>query len=211
MEEGIRFCLNSPRSTQNGAAKHSTGGHVPRALGSCSPRRWGAAGIKGSHWFLQTDCRKCKNNSRDNFRFYRVCPGSFRAAGFPPSWNNKEVMDGGQSGIPRRGWRQGREGLGGLVSQSAVRGRLHAEAVLLQTSPGEATSGVGQSRPCLYSRVVPVHRANAKCAHVPDPPISTTAGSARTRQAGFARTICLDKAVTHRQPCEVKARKPCLN
>lgn len=150
MEEEIRFWLNSPGSTQNGAAKCNTRGHVPRALVSCSPRRWGAAGIKGSQWFLQINRRKYKNNSRDNFRFYRVCPGSFRVAGFPISWNNKEVMDSGQSGIPRRGWRQGRGSLGGLVSQSAVRGHLHAEALLLEAPLGEATSGVGQSCPCLY-------------------------------------------------------------
>ena len=115
MEEGIRFWLNSPGSTKNGAAKHSRRGRVPRALGSNSPR-WcggGGAGIKGSQWFLHTNRRKCRNNSRYNFRFYRVCPGSFRVAGFPISWNNKQVMDDGQSGIPRRGWRQGRENLGG--------------------------------------------------------------------------------------------------
>lgn len=147
MDEGIRFWLNSPGSTQNGAAKCSTRSHVPRALGSCSPRWWGAAGIKGSHWFLQTNRRKCKNNSRDNFRFYRVCPGSFRVAGFCISWNNKQVMEGGQSGIPRRGWRQGRESLGGLVSQSAVRGHLHAEALLLETSPGRLLPGWGSPAP----------------------------------------------------------------
>ena len=113
MEEGFRFYLNSPRSTHNGAAKHSTRGHVPRALGSCSPRRW---------WLLASrvligSCRQTAESARitqGTTSDFIVCPGSFRAAGFPTSWNNKEVMDVGRSGMPRRGWRQGREGLGGV-------------------------------------------------------------------------------------------------
>lgn len=159
MEEGIRFWLNSPGTTKNGAAKHSTRGHIPRTLGSYSPRQCGGAGagIKGSQWFLHTNCRKCRNNARYNFRFYRVCPGSFRVAGFPISWNDKQVMDDGQSGIPRKGWSQGRENLGGLVSQAQrgeaqlgvpgqhrMGGCLQAEALLVETSLGAATSGVGR-------------------------------------------------------------------
>lgn len=69
----------------------------------------------------------------------------------------------------------------------------------------------GRSCPSLYSRVVLVHRANAKCALVPDPAISITARSSCTRHAGFARTVCLHESVIHRQLCEVKVTKPCLN